>query len=393
MKKQVCCLFAGALMGLCACNTFHPKGAPEGDLLRISAADTVPVLKRYSVRQGMIPIPLDQTLLYLKRNLPAGARPDIVFPDDPSIVTEYNRYAAEKIFSGATFDIRKERESFLREKAGMASGILLEYFRRLERRTLNVYSHTRLRHNNEPSFRELYHTNMLSDFAPILEHGLKSDLTDGREILRKELEFFRSREKQIASDLLMQTLKLRAGDGKWQRMQFLSGNPAKLQTLVKADLAPDQTGLILRVKCDEPKMTHRKVVGTQRDYANAPGEDCIELFVSPDIADPARCYQFVITSAGAFWDAEHKLLSGISYTEWNSTGTCKVVRKENFWEVTLYIPWKDFSLDNMPEKPFLVNFYRSRMVHGEKLQSYAWNPVQRGGYFQPDKFGYLIWKD
>ena len=385
----------GALFFLSACRTTPQE--PTINILRLATieklpANLIPISVAHYI-EGALPFPADRLMLFVRKNLPAGTVPKLYFSDDDSIITEYNRYAAEKIFSGAEFDPLQERQNFLTQKAGNASKVLMKYFRIVERRTLSSCSYAMLE-NRQANALDFYHTDSLLEPEKILKAGLERKVYSQKEVdvVRKELKFYQKCKKNISKILQKEVPTVVAGDSKWHYLNFRSGKPADLSAVFRVDASPEND-LIVRIVAEEPEMSKREITGTGRDYPNAWGDDCFEVFLIPNPEKPGEAVQFIITSGGVLFDTKYEKISPVHDLSWNMNGNCSVERKEKSWEITLTIPWKDLGYDKKPSTPFLMNVYRSRVINGKRPASYTWCPIKSGGNFQPKKFGYLTWEE
>lgn len=394
-KKLLLLILAGTVLSFCSCTPI-PRiqcSIPAYGFMEKQPAELAVVVFSAAPYPGTLPIPADRLMLFMQKTQ-VGIIPEFYFPEDGcSLITEYNRYAAKKIFSGASFDPIRERQQFLNQKAGNAAKILLEYFRVIERRTLFAYSSAKME-NRLPGIHDLYHTDTLVLPEQILKKGMNRKVYSAKEVavIRKELEFFQNCRKTIQQLLLKEVPTVFAGDGTWHELNLRAGKKATLKAGFRVDISPDKKAGIIRISAEEPEMAARKITGTERDYKSAWGDDCFEIFLAPDAATPGKCFQFIITSDGVLWDTKFEKVSPVHDLSWNTTGTCQVERKAASWEITLTIPWKDFGYDQIPRKPFLFNVYRYRVIKGKKPVSYAWRPIKMGGNFQPEKFGYLVWR-
>jgi hypothetical protein len=124
-------------------------------------------------------------------------------------------------------------------------------------------------------------------------------------------------------------------------------------------------------------------------------DDCIEVFLSPDAAQPARSYQLVVNPAGAVWDGAYGLpepgpgLFGCQ-PAWRCEGLRVAVgRAAGRWTVELAIPWAAVGLsgDRLPEC-IALNAYRARRCGGEPILT-AWSPPLQEAHYTPARFGTL----
>ena len=124
-------------------------------------------------------------------------------------------------------------------------------------------------------------------------------------------------------------------------------------------------------------------------------DDCIEVFISPDAAQPKRSYQVVINPAGAVWDGAYGLpepgpgLFGCQ-PAWRCAGLrVAASRAAGRWTVELAIPWTALGLDGerLPER-LALNAYRCRRCGAEPVLS-AWSPPLQEAHYTPARFGTL----
>ena len=108
-------------------------------------------------------------------------------------------------------------------------------------------------------------------------------------------------------------------------------------------------------------------------------DDSVEIFLMPG---GDGCYQFVINSDGAMFDAKNKDVS------WNSENVVKAVKKnERTWTAEIAIPFKELGL-TAPDRAassWRANFYRNNPASDE---SSAWSPTEKSFHTQ-SAFGFL----
>lgn len=398
MRKRMCRWTAAALLGLCGCQNgpFEVKDAGHGiplsefnlagTLEKCSASGEVAVMLEGGYAPEL-PAPLDLVMPELKAEL--GERKlTVIRPTEGGIVTEWNLYALNRMFSGGRLP---SREDFLKSCFGAAAPAMSEYFRLLERRIVAAGALCGIGRGWRPVAADLYS----GGFLPALEAALaeaerSADSPAAAEAVREERRFFSSRRKAAEERLEREIRRLRADSGDEQFFTALYGDPADVETSVR--LSADAEKLTLTLRAAEPLPPDRRISQPrERDYSELWAEDGFEIFLIPDAGRPAHGYQFILNSRGALWDAEHTRVGACDATWSAPHAAVDFTEQPGRWQAVLTVPWRDLGLSGMPDRPFLANIYRNRAVRGVPRRSYAWSPIYAGAYYQPAKFGQFIW--
>jgi hypothetical protein len=190
------------------------------------------------------------------------------------------------------------------------------------------------------------------------------------------------------------------GDPGWQNslpqgFVLKNGEAAPYRSLLVS--THDATHLYVGIVNIEPQLDKLIVQAAPGSTdANVWADDCIEVFISPDAAQPARSYQLVVNAAGAVWDGAYGLpepgpgLFGCQ-PAWRCAGLRVAVgRSPGRWTVELAIPWAAVGLagDLLPERVAL-NAYRARRCGAEPILT-AWSPPLQEAHYTPLRFG-TVW--
>jgi hypothetical protein len=149
----------------------------------------------------------------------------------------------------------------------------------------------------------------------------------------------------------------------------------------------DRQYLYLKFVCFEPIMAKLR-----REVTSSDGEtwtdDSIEVFICPDESKRDKCYQLVINSNNALFDAKVLSVAGRD-PKWNSKARIKTKREENRWIVEISLPFASIDINDPNFTGELAaNFYRNRSVGAETTRS-CWSPTGAFAHYTPDKFGVL----
>ncbi|NCO94181.1 MAG: hypothetical protein AUJ96_09780 [Armatimonadetes bacterium CG2_30_66_41] len=137
------------------------------------------------------------------------------------------------------------------------------------------------------------------------------------------------------------------------------------------------------------------LAGPDHPEAGIWDDDCVEVFVSPDAANPKRAYQLIVNAAGKTWDGAYGLpepglgLFGCQ-PAWDCQGLRVAVGKTgNRWTVELAIPLQSVGLSGaaLPDRVAL-NVYRCRRC-GEAPVYTGWSPPLAEQHYAPERFGTL----
>ena len=158
----------------------------------------------------------------------------------------------------------------------------------------------------------------------------------------------------------------------------------------------DSEHLYLAVVNVEPRLgALRAVAGPENPDAGIWDDDCVEVFIAPDAANPERAYQIIVNAAGTAWDGAYGLpepgpgLFGCQ-PAWDCRGLRAGVRKTaSRWNVELAIPLRSVGLQgtDLPAE-IALNVYRCRQCDGPPVLT-AWSPPLREAHYTPERFGRL----
>jgi hypothetical protein len=144
-----------------------------------------------------------------------------------------------------------------------------------------------------------------------------------------------------------------------------------------AALCYDERALYVAVDCPEPKMSQVKDQFVRRDDP-VWGDDCVEVFVAPDYANPRFYYHFAVNPRGTMTDAQVDLR--LNYG-WNGSWTAKARRRADRWTVEMRIPFADLGIKAPADVPLIgVAVCRERRA-ATKESGTEWSMWQIGGGF------------
>lgn len=341
---------------------------------------------------GEMPAPMDLMMELIHTQPDSKNKFSVIASGKCGIVSKWNRYAAEKIFAGKKFDRQEERKLFLQKNFGKAAPAMLEYFRMLERRTISSAALSGIGYPSYPTALMIYEFDFPDELARALDDAAaKADTVSARNAVAAERKLFDRNRQEMLEKIAEKWQKVVANSGKSSCFTTRFGDEADVKTTLRLDA--DEKNMILTLTAEEPAPDRRRSQKRPRDFADMWAEDGFEIFIIPDTAKLMQGIQLIVNSRGSLWDARCEG-NGLRDTKWNAANaTVKFTGLDNAWQVVVTLPWRDLGFDGMPEKPLLVNVYRNRMVKGIPVKTYAWSPVAVGGNYQPDRFGYFIWKE
>lgn len=170
------------------------------------------------------------------------------------------------------------------------------------------------------------------------------------------------------------------------------GEAAKYKTL--AYTAWDKDYLYFAFINYETEISKLTALATERDQSVIFGDDAVEIFISPNPEDRAKCYQFVVNAKGAIWDGvrNSEIPGGID-DKWNSDFSAKTKIEANRWIVEVKIPFKAIGITAPPAvgKKVAANLYRNRHC-GQGVVYSCWSPTLDSAHFTPNRFGQIIFE-
>jgi len=189
-------------------------------------------------------------------------------------------------------------------------------------------------------------------------------------------------------------------DSAWEEavpMPFVDkdGEEAKYRTL--AYTAWDNDYLYFAFINYEPEISKLTALATERDQSYTPAvwdDDGIEIFISPDPDNRAKCYQFIVNAKGTVWDGVHNSETPWPYADdkWNSGFDVKTTIEAKRWIVELRIPLKAIDITApVAGKKIAANLFRNRHCGQGAIYS-GWSPTIEPSHFAPARFGQITFK-
>ena len=170
------------------------------------------------------------------------------------------------------------------------------------------------------------------------------------------------------------------------------GEEAKYNTL--AYTAWDNDYLYFAFINYEPEISKLITLATERDQSYAPAiwdDDSVEIFISPDSDNRAKCYQFILNAKGVFWDGVHNS-DGSLDEKCNSGFEAKTTIEANRLMVEVKIPFKDLGITSpVAGKKIAANLYRNHHC-GQPVTYSCWSPTLEHAHFSPSQFGQITFK-
>jgi hypothetical protein len=184
-------------------------------------------------------------------------------------------------------------------------------------------------------------------------------------------------------------------DDAWQRTEPVvlvdkDGEAARYRTL--GYIAWDEEALCIALICYEPDIGRLKVLASQQDPSHVPAvfdDDSVEVFVSPDPAARARCYQFVVNAKGVRWDGFHGGAGAGAMPDetWESGFEAATRIEATRWTVEMRIPLRAIGVvPPVPGKRIALNLYRNRQC-GQPVVYSCWSPTVDIAHYSPARFG------
>ena len=185
--------------------------------------------------------------------------------------------------------------------------------------------------------------------------------------------YFKNHEKM--KDL---RLSLGVGSSASVTLRPFSTNPAKpLKAMVSTSVKISRTkdGLVFEFDCEEPKMSDRSAGNHEADDPRLWMDDCVEVLLFPDSANPEHCYHFILNSSGSWTDSfDSDLRIG---AKWNSGMRTSVSQRRDGWTGRFEIPFAAFQ-NLKAEIPFEVARERN-LCHDSNIHHlYNWSPCANG---------------
>ena len=156
----------------------------------------------------------------------------------------------------------------------------------------------------------------------------------------------------------------------------------------KVSLRKEGDNLIIKAKCDEPRMKEIAAVCTKRDDPSVARDSDFEILLNPS-GDRKNYFQFTVNANGALTDSAWQV-NGKPDFGWNSGASAQAGKSENHWWAEITIPLK--ALGQMNPEGFPANFARNRVLTTERLKNpYSmWSlfaGTRRGGFHAIDSWG------
>ncbi len=184
-------------------------------------------------------------------------------------------------------------------------------------------------------------------------------------------------------------LALRVGGSATVRLRpFVQGKPKALKATVSTEARVSRTtdSLVFEFDCEEPKMSDRSAGNHEADDPRLWMDDCVEVILFPDSANPEHCYHFFLNSSGSWTDSfDSDPRIGV---KWNSGMSTSVSQRRDGWTGRFEIPLA--ALPNLKsEIPFEVARERNLRTDSNIHHLYNWSPCSNG-FSDLDNLGVLV---
>ncbi len=163
--------------------------------------------------------------------------------------------------------------------------------------------------------------------------------------------------------------------------------PEPTSTKVSFRITPDNSVLVIGVKCSEPKMDGILAKAKDNDDPGIFNDDVVEIYLET----PERSFfKIAVNSNGAVWDESHD--STIVERDtlpilWNPGIKAAVKKDKDSWSVEIMIPTRDFgALGPRKPNPWNINVCRSRLAGG-KPEGFAISPTGKFSFLVLPKLG------
>jgi len=260
----------------------------------------------------------------------------------------------------------------------------------------------------QKNFRSVLHTfsdpTNLQKISPLLSYSPEDmkqlaacltaarDLTQADSVYRRRIETIQ-REFGLANKLYTRLIRktnpvydMASADKNPVRLVTAEGTQAEPPTWFS--LTSGGNHLALTIACFEPEMDKIKANSTQNDDPAIYQDDCVEIYLAGDSANPDTCVQFLISASGKIRQVRYSREYPYGVPEPQCKLTPKVVRQANRWVVELDIPWDAFGFVPGEKKKFLMNMFRSRRVNAGAVS--CWSPIVGSRFYEPESFGSVI---
>ena len=168
---------------------------------------------------------------------------------------------------------------------------------------------------------------------------------------------------------------------------FTQGAPKALKATVSTDVRISRTAdsLVFEFECEEPKMSDRAAGNHEADDPRLWMDDCVEVVLFPDSANPEQYYHFFLNSSGS-WTDSFDSDSRIG-AKWNSGMRTSVSHRRDGWTGRFEIPLAAFPCLK-DEIPFEVARERNLRTDSGIHHLYNWSPCSNG-FSDLDNLGVL----
>ena len=178
------------------------------------------------------------------------------------------------------------------------------------------------------------------------------------------------------------------GSAKVMLRPFVQGKPKALKATVSTEVRVSRTedGLVFEFDCEEPKMSDRAAGNHEADDPRLWMDDCVEVILFPDSANPEHCYHFFLNSSGSWTDSfDSDSRIGV---KWNSGMSTSVSHRRDGWIGRFEIPLAAFPALK-DEIPFEVARERTLRKESAIHHLYNWSPCSNG-FSDMDNLGVLV---
>ena len=309
---------------------------------------------------------------------------------------QLNYYVYSRICWDNGADVESVLAEYFRDMFGPAAAEMAEVFRRLEDWWIKEFVGNVVDSPMGPLVQppkdsaiwgRIYGPERLEALASLFAEARRKIAPESLEARRADMvyrEFLEPLQtcsrRYFENHAKLKDLKLSLGIGSSSSVSLrpFSTNPAKplkAQVSTSVKISRTKDSLVFEFDCEEPKMSDRSAGNHEADDPRLWMDDCVEVLLFPDSANPEYCYHFFLNSSGS-WTDSFDSDSRIG-AKWNSGMRTSVSHRRDGWTGRFEIPLGAFS-NLKAEIPFEVARERNLCHDSDIHHLYNWSPCANG---------------
>ena len=210
----------------------------------------------------------------------------------------------------------------------------------------------------------------------------------GDELMQANKVYEKAKQIKAPEIVIEKSTVIKQYTAKPQRLIGKDGDAIKNQAWLSWGY--DDKNLYVKVIAIEPEMKKLVAECKKTDDGKAWADDCIEIFIAPDVNNRSTGYQLIFSVSGAIFDGQYSNSVPQANVSWNAGASSKIKKLADRYVMEITIPFAGLGIKPQTGEKFAFNLFRIRRA-GEVEYS-CWSAPFEYLHCTPNRFGIITLK-